>query len=170
MPSLKRSVWKARPRATCIEVSLLRTDLTAAVEGVKVSPGLALGTRIAFKGKGEASSFARVRKVTVGSENNEGAGMNTFLSPIPDTDECTAYSWSCMPERIRPCSLFPGGRYVRGELAIPSRWGKITCQEFLEIVHFSGFGNCRCNRAAVGTVLITAESTSALIDGATRRH
>ena len=91
MPSIKRSVWKARPRATCIEVSLLRTDLTA-VERVKVSPGLALGTRIAFKGKGEASSFARVRKVTVGSENNEGAGMNTFLSPIPDTDECTAYS------------------------------------------------------------------------------
>jgi len=33
MPSLKRSVWKARPRATYIEVSLLRTDLTVAVEG-----------------------------------------------------------------------------------------------------------------------------------------
>lgn len=34
-------------------VSLPRTDLTVTVEGVKLSPGLALGTWIAFKGFGE---------------------------------------------------------------------------------------------------------------------
>jgi len=42
-PSLKRSVWKARPRATCIEVSLLRTDLTAAVDGVEGQSWLGSG-------------------------------------------------------------------------------------------------------------------------------